>query len=106
MMLEMKISIACGGMQLHFNSKPGDDIRLAMKANGYRWSPTGAMWHKRSVSGAADFIGWLRKAIEKENGIIRPDGACWKCKTAPGFFRNRGAAAPVLCDTCYEGGAR
>ena len=29
-----------------------------------------------------------------------PDGTCWACKSAPGFFRNRGAAAPVWCDAC------
>ena len=91
-----------GGVEIEFNGKPGEEIRSALKASRYRWSPAGGVWWKKSGKGDSDLITWLEKAIDCENGVRRPDGMCWSCKSEPGFFRNRGAAAPVICDSCHE----
>lgn len=91
-----------GGVFLKFSAKPGESIRATLKAAGFRWSSESGTWWRNRVSGAAEFVDYLQKQIDREAGIRRPDGACWRCKSANGFFRNRGAAAPVLCDTCNQ----
>jgi len=102
-MLEMKTKIGPGNyVELKFNGKPGDDIRRAMKANAYRWNSESGVWWRGSAVGAADFIASIRKLIDRENGIRRPDGNCWKCQDSNGFFRRHGAAAPVYCDKCHD----
>ncbi len=100
-MLTMDYSFS-GGVAIKFSARPGEEIRGALKASGYRWSTVTGQWWKRSARGAADFLTWLEKAIDRENGVRRPDGTCWNCKSEPGYFRNRGAAAPVICDSCHE----
>ena len=84
------------GVYLKFSGKPEDRVRSMLKANGFRWFPALQEWGRSRVSGAADFIGALEKAI----GPRKPDGECWVCKSPEGYFRNRGAASPVWCDGC------
>src|SRR5207244_3249486 len=72
------------------------------KRAGFRWSPRSGQWWRTRVSGAADFLCALRRTIDgvevvSELARSRP---CWVCKSPDGFFRNRGAAAPVWCDAC------
>jgi hypothetical protein len=86
-----------GGVQLRFSEKPNETIRAALKANGFRWSPAGGCWWRNKVTGAADFIGWLRDQINPPAAQAYP---CWRCKQ-PGELRNYGAAAPVLCEPCH-----
>jgi hypothetical protein len=94
-MLRFTHSIGAG-VHITFNEKPDERIRSMLKANGFRWSPSLGEWWRRSVSGAADFLAALDRAV----GPRRPDGVCWRCKSPEGYFRPRGAATPVYCDAC------
>jgi hypothetical protein len=85
---------------LTFSEKPCERIRWILKASGFRWSPAAGTWWRSKTSGAADYIADLRATIDRAEGIRRPVGACWVCQSPDGFFRNRGAAAPVWCDAC------
>src|SRR5262249_19998081 len=67
-----------------------------LKATGFRWSPSAGLWWRRRISGAADFLGALDRALNPG----RPDGACWVCRSPDGFFRSEGPATPVRCDAC------
>lgn len=98
--MKMKHDIGNGQVTLAFDGKPSANVRSILKANRFRWSPTGGYWWRRSSTGAADLIAALHVVLDREAGIRRPDGACWKCKSPDGFLRNRGAAAPVYCDDC------
>jgi hypothetical protein len=100
-MLTFKHQIGPGAyFALRFSAKPDERIRSMLKANGFRWSPASASWWRGRVTGAAHFLAALAKAIDSAEGIRRPVGACWVCQSPEGFFRNRGAAAPVWCDAC------
>jgi len=87
-------------MSLKFSGKPSEAVRAVLKSWGCRWSPASGEWWRGKVSGGADLVEAVRKCIDREAGIRRPDGACWICKAEAGFFRNRGAAAPLWCDAC------
>jgi hypothetical protein len=82
---------------IRFPQKPSEEIRSLLKCAGFRWSPTAACWWRRGVQGAADFLAQLDKRLHPGH----PDGACWRCKSPQGFFRNQGAAAPVYCNRCW-----
>jgi hypothetical protein len=84
--------------RLTFNEKPLEAIRSLLKGAGFRWSPSAGCWWRRGVRGAADFI----TALDKRLGPRKPDGACWTCGAAEGYFRPYGAATPVYCDRCQE----
>ncbi|MFL5328952.1 MAG: hypothetical protein ACJ8C4_08540 [Gemmataceae bacterium] len=84
--------------RITFPAKPDESIRALLKGAGFRWSPAGGCWWRRGVKGAADFIEHLDRKLNPG----RPDGACWRCKSPDGFFRNEGAATPVYCDACYS----
>lgn len=101
----MRYAIEPYGVSVEFDSKPCERVRSILKASGFRWN--GRIWNRRRVKGAADVLDAIRKAIEPkrpDGRPVRPDGPCWTCKAADGYFRNRGAAAPVLCDRCAKGG--
>lgn len=51
---------------------------------------------RNRVTGAADVLAAIDKALRPADWS---DAPCWSCRR-PGRFRNRGAAAPVLCDHC------
>lgn len=91
-----------------FGGKPSDRVRGILKANGFRWSPAGGHWWRAySVRGKrielTPLVDALRRIIDMENGVPpKPDGNCWNCGAAEGYFRHRGAAAPVWCDTCHQ----
>jgi len=84
-----------GGVRVQFSAKPPAEVLGQLKAAGFRWSPAAGQWWRNRVTGAADLLARIDRLLNPN----RPDGACWKCG-APGRFRNRGAAAPVLCDRC------
>jgi len=91
----MKSNISPFGVTVCFPDRPNAEILAMLKANGFRWNPADRIWHRRAVSGAADFL----TALDRKLNPARPDGACWKCGR-PGRFRNYGAATPVYCDDC------
>ena len=96
-MLTFKHSIG-PDVRITFSEKPSADVRAMLKANGFRWLPSGGFWWRSRVRGAADFLA----ALDRKVGPRRPDGACWRCKAPGGYFRPQGAAAPVYCDACHQ----
>lgn len=98
--MQMTYSIGNGQTTIAFDAKPSANVRSMLKANRFRWSPASQYWWRRGATGAADVIAAVQTTLDREAGIRRPDGACWKCKAPEGFLRNRGAAAPVYCDAC------
>ena len=96
-MLTFKHSIG-PDVRITFSEKPSADVRAMLKANGFRWLPSGGFWWRSRVRGAADFLA----ALDRKVGPRRPDGACWRCKAPEGYFRPQGAAAPVYCDACHQ----
>ena len=97
-MSTFKYSIGSGETRISFLDKPGEEIRSFLKGAGFRWSPSAACWWRRGYKGAADFLA----ALERRMNPGRPDGACWRCKSAQGFFRPQGAATPVYCNACWD----
>lgn len=89
--------------RMTFPGKPSEAVRRCLRSHGMRWNPQQRIWWRRKVSGAADVVAGVQAILNRESGVRRPDGACWQCKCADGYFRNMGAAAPVLCDACYQG---
>ncbi len=85
-------------MSITFSEKPPESIRSMLKYNRYRWN--GGEWYPGHGASSEFIESALGKAIDKINGIRRPDGKCWNCENKNGFFRNHGAATPVLCDNC------
>ena len=94
----MTYSIGQRQVTITFDSKPDERVRSCLKANSFRWNPAGGYWWRTRVTGAADVIAAVRKLTESK----RPDGKCWKCQSAEGYFRNFGAATPVYCDACAK----
>ncbi len=89
-------TIAPRFVAVRFSEKPPESVRAILKSHGFRWSPRSKEWTRNRVAGAADMLTAIDKALRPPG---EPDGRCWRCKR-PGWFRNRGAAAPVLCDHC------
>ena len=64
--LEQSSTAACGhvtltfneaknGLQLHFPSKPSEEIRAELKAAGWRWSFRNGCWYHRDTPANQDF---------------------------------------------------
>jgi hypothetical protein len=85
------------GTQIKFPAKPDERVRACLKAHGFRWSPSMGCWWKRGYIGLADVVAALDRLMMPR----KPDGACWRCQSPDGWFRNRGAATPVWCDACH-----
>ena len=83
--------------RITFPTKPDERVRACLKAHGFQWSPSMGCWWKRGAKGAADVIA----ALDRLTMPRKPDGACWRCQSPDGWFRNRGAATPVWCDRCH-----
>jgi len=96
--MTMKHHIDGRGVMIEFGEKPPQEVRSVLKRNSFRWSPSAQAWWRRRVAGAADVLCAIDKILEP----ARPDGACWDCGGPDGWFRNRGAATPVLCEACSE----
>jgi hypothetical protein len=96
--MKFSILIEAHGASIMFTEKPPEPIRAMLKANGFRWSPTGGFWWRRQVKGFADFVA----ALERRLNPGKPDGACWKCQSPEGYFRPQGAATPVYCGDCWD----
>lgn len=99
-MLTFTWEMSCGSTFIKFSDKPSATIRGILKANQFRWSPTGGNWWKRGTSGAAAFIDSLQLAIDREVGIRRVDGPCFDCQAPEGYMRQYAARSAVLCDAC------
>ncbi len=100
--MKYEYDISAYGVELTFEGKPSETIRKILKGHGFRWHPRMKTWWRRRVDGAADMLGAIDKQIDQDAGIRRPDGKCWNCGDANGFFRPHGAAAPVHCDQCHS----
>jgi hypothetical protein len=96
-MSTFRYSIGPGDTRITFPEKPSEAIRALLKGAGFRWSPAAGCWWRRGVQGAANFLA----ALDRKMSPRRPDGACWRCRAPEGYFRPRGAAAPVYCDSCH-----
>ena len=83
-------------VRITFPGKPDERVRSLLKSHGFRWSPSAGCWWRNRVTGAADVLGALERMLSPR----KPDGACWRCQSPEGYFRNQGAAAPVWCDAC------
>jgi hypothetical protein len=93
--------IGTGQTTFTFAGKPSARIREALKANRFRWSPSGGYWWRRSAGGAADLFWSICKIHDKETGKPRRvDGPCTRCSTLNGYMRSLGAGSAVLCDDC------
>ena len=57
---------------LKFSAKPCERIRSILKGAGFRWSPASATWWRAKVTGGADFLAALQRAIDGTEGIRRP----------------------------------
>ena len=93
-------SVEFNQLVFRFSDKPSAAIRGALKANDFRWSPSGGYWWRRSRASWADLALWIDRQLDSEAGIARNDGPCWDCKAEPAVFRRYGAATPVYCDAC------
>jgi hypothetical protein len=51
----MTLNAAKNGVELRFDSKPSDDVRDSLKANGWRWSRFGGLWYRRDTPAARAF---------------------------------------------------
>ena len=40
----MRYSIDRGQVTIEFDGKPADNVRQALKANGFRWNPKARFW--------------------------------------------------------------
>jgi hypothetical protein len=99
--MTFKYEIGRGQITLTFSGKPSAQVRDTLKANGFRWSPSGGYWWRSRVAGAADLINAVQKQLDRETGTRRPDGPCWECKAPDGYFRPFAASTPVYCDQCH-----
>ncbi len=94
-MITFRYQIGGGAVTVSFTDKPDERVRSILKSNGFRWNPALGQWWRTKVTGAADVIGAIDRALNPD----RPDGPCWRCGQ-PGRFRRHGAATPVYCDAC------
>lgn len=99
--MKFTYSINRGYVSFKFDGKPSEAVRTCLKGHGFRWNPNSLEWWRAKVSGAADAVAAVQKLLDRESGVRRPDGKCWKCQAEEGFFRPRGAACPVWCDKCH-----
>ncbi len=77
----MHYSFTVGAM-IWFETKPPEEVRQILRANGFRWNPASGRWWRRRVTGAADVLGAIRKELEPkrpDGRPVRPDGKCWVC---------------------------
>lgn len=51
----LTFNAAKNGLQLHFPSKPSDEIRAELKAAGWRWSFRNGCWYHRDTPANQDF---------------------------------------------------
>ena len=77
-------------VRIRFSAKPDERIRDMLKANGFPWSPSAGLWWRRRISGAADFLAALDRALNPG----RPDGACWVASPLMGSFAPRARQRP------------
>jgi len=94
--MEFTHSIQRGYVEIKFDGKPDDKIRSALKANGFRWSPSALAWWRTKVVGSADFLGWLENKLHPEVNYA----PCWKCNDPSGRLRHHDASSPCYCDAC------
>lgn len=52
------------GIAFIFSGKPNERIRSALKANGFRWSPSAGLWYRMRSGEWADLACCIRKMIE------------------------------------------
>lgn len=64
-------------LQIFFDQKPDEDVRAALKANGFRWAPGAGAWQRQlndNAIGAADRIPYIRPVSgEKPSELQRKE---------------------------------
>lgn len=48
-----------GGLELVFEEKPSDMVRLKLKTNKWRWSPKQGLWYTRQSAAAEEIARWV-----------------------------------------------
>ncbi len=57
-------------VRIHFEGKPGEDVRSKLKGTGFRWSPTAGTWQRQASPGA--WYEAKRIAIPVRTGAEEP----------------------------------
>jgi len=63
----LKFNEAKNGLQLHFPSKPSEEIRSQLKAVGWRWSFRNGCWYHRDTPENRDFA---EAFVARVNGAV------------------------------------
>lgn len=56
-------------LQLFFDSKPDDDVRIILKSNGFRWSPKNGCWQRQLTENAKYALKRVIEELEKLEDI-------------------------------------
>lgn len=56
-------------LQLFFDSKPDDDVRIILKSNGFKWSPKNGCWQRQLTENAKYALKRVIKELEKLEDI-------------------------------------
>lgn len=54
------------GLSVRFDWKPGEQIRTAMKAQGFRWDGRAGAWFRPHVGQYADLFAWMDRKMREE----------------------------------------
>ena len=54
------------GVEIHFNGKPGEDVRNNLKANGFKWSKYNKCWYAKQSEETLNFANSLANTTEEE----------------------------------------
>jgi hypothetical protein len=63
--MKLDYQISAGAVAIAFDAIPPENIRTALKAQGYRFN--GQAWQKRGVAGSAELVRWIRAELDKHN---------------------------------------
>lgn len=53
-------------LQLIFDGKPSEEIRAALKKNGFRWSPKNSAWQRQLTNNARHALRWMIDQSKRE----------------------------------------
>lgn len=91
-----------GNVTITFDDKPPENIRAALKAQGFRWEPHRKAWWRHGLI-VADFLYWLDTQYTPEElhpcrRRLENGELCGK----PPRVRSSGPYTMVFCGPCWE----